>query len=470
MSRVVTIFLKDVRHLWPQVLVFFATAALAVVTEPTLQVSRYYFVEHWAPILEAVACWVLIVTVIHEERLIGHEQYWLTRPYTWKNLVAAKALFLAIFVSLPLLVCQYTILAAIDNVPPHWIAALLWHQVFLAIFVILPAAAFAAVTANLAQVILCVVVSFPVFLGWRYLFHASDWNGLAWIRTCSAALVILGGVAAVVILQYTRRRTGIARIVVAATAVLTTAVGCAPRWGTAFAVQRLFSRQAVGDAAVSLSVDASAVGTHPAKFLGWPPGPGVLDIPLRVVDLPPGLRLGGDWISVTLETPGAVWRSGWLTSESFRSSSEGMVWMRFSVDRDFYDRWKEVPVKLSATADLTLYRHVRDVPLDGLVSEPDGGLCGHIDRTGQLSCIGNHAGTRPTRIARGDLFIQGFRTVPHCGGLPALRRSTASAVRSTCPFHAAVFRPAGSVHPTSFRSQGHPHERSCAANTLIFYT
>ena len=87
MNRVFTIFLKDARHLWPQVLVFFAIAALAVVTDPALGAHRF---QYLAPILEPVACWVLIVAVIHEERLIGHEQYWLTRPYTWKNLVVAK--------------------------------------------------------------------------------------------------------------------------------------------------------------------------------------------------------------------------------------------------------------------------------------------------------------------------------------------------------------------------------------------
>src|ERR1019366_7193189 len=183
MSRVLTIFMKDVRHLWPQVLVFLAIAALAVVTDPALLVrTGTHRFEYLAKILEPVACWVLIVAVIHEERLIGHEQYWLTRPYTWKNLVAAKALFLAVFVSLPLLVCQYTILAATNgSVPLNWIAALLWHQVFLAIFVILPAVALAVVTASLGQVLLGVIVSVPLFVISSSLSHASDWGGFAWI-------------------------------------------------------------------------------------------------------------------------------------------------------------------------------------------------------------------------------------------------------------------------------------------------
>src|ERR1035438_4897812 len=176
---------------------FFATVALAVVTDPALGAHRF---EYLAKILEPVACWVLIVAVIHEERLIGHEQYWLTRPYTWKNLVVAKALFLVVFVSLPLFVCQYIILAAVNgSVPSSWLGALLWRQVFFAVFVILPAVAFGAGTAKLGQVLLCVSVSVPFLVVSSSLFHAPDWGGFAWIRTSAAALVILGGVTAVVI-------------------------------------------------------------------------------------------------------------------------------------------------------------------------------------------------------------------------------------------------------------------------------
>ena len=52
MSRVLTIFIKDARHLWPQVLVFLATAALAVVTDPAMHAHRF---EYLARILEPVA-------------------------------------------------------------------------------------------------------------------------------------------------------------------------------------------------------------------------------------------------------------------------------------------------------------------------------------------------------------------------------------------------------------------------------
>jgi len=67
---------------------------------------QHFDMETLPLLLAPLACWVLAVTLIHEERLIGDEQYWLTRPYTWKDLVAAKALFLVVFVNVPLFVCQ----------------------------------------------------------------------------------------------------------------------------------------------------------------------------------------------------------------------------------------------------------------------------------------------------------------------------------------------------------------------------
>jgi hypothetical protein len=166
-------------------------------------------------------------------------------------------------------------------------------------------------------------------------------------------------------------------------------VASAPRWGFAFAVQRLFSRQGGGDAALSLSVDASAIGTHPAEIQGGVAyaSPGARpDFPLRIAGLPPGFRLGGEWVSVTLQAPGTVWHSGWLASQIFRGSSDGTAWMRFSVDPDVYDRWKNIPVKLSATADLTLYQHARDEEVFQGTFDDNTGYCGSLGGGGTLLC------------------------------------------------------------------------------------
>jgi len=48
----------------------------------------------------------LIVQVIHGEMLAGHRQFWITRPYEWKKLLAAKVLFMVSTINLPVLVAD----------------------------------------------------------------------------------------------------------------------------------------------------------------------------------------------------------------------------------------------------------------------------------------------------------------------------------------------------------------------------
>ena len=107
----------------------------------------------WLPALP-LACWNLIIAVIHEEKLPGDRQYWLTRPYSWKDLLAAKALFVAAFINLPLFVWHVGAFAAVGVPLGEHLPALLWRQLFFSAFYILPVAALAAITRSLGQLIL----------------------------------------------------------------------------------------------------------------------------------------------------------------------------------------------------------------------------------------------------------------------------------------------------------------------------
>ena len=44
----------------------------------------------------------MIVRLIHAEPIPGDRQFWITRPYHWASLVAAKASFLFLFLVLPI--------------------------------------------------------------------------------------------------------------------------------------------------------------------------------------------------------------------------------------------------------------------------------------------------------------------------------------------------------------------------------
>ena len=261
MKRILAIFRKDARRLWPQTLLFWTALGAVAALDPLQQYSGS-LMSQLPQFLQPLACWLLVVSAIHGEKLIGHEQYWLTRPYSWKHLMAAKALFLLVFINLPVLICQLATLAALGISPLAWLPALLWKQVFFTIAYILPAAAVAAVTRNLGQVLLAGILVYATFaagLSLNQLIRGSwpVWGAVDWIRDCGTALVAAAGTAAALFWQYSRRRTALARAALAGTMVLTILVMTAPRWSGAFAIQRLFSRERIAGAAVRISFDQS---------------------------------------------------------------------------------------------------------------------------------------------------------------------------------------------------------------------
>jgi hypothetical protein len=385
MKRILAIFRKDVRHLWPQALLFWAVLGVVAAIDPIPDNlhSHSLMRQLLLPVLQPLACWLLVVSAIHGEKLIGHEQYWLARPYSWKHLIAAKALFLVVCVNLPLLICQLATLAALGISPLVWLPALLWRQVFFTIFFVLPVAAVAAVTRNLGQVLLAGILLFATFaagssISLLILGRSPDWGGLGWVRDCGTALVVAAGTVVALSLQYSRRRTALARATLAGTVVLAMLVMAAPRWGGAFAIQRLVSREPIKDTAVRISFDESRVGRWPRSS----PSPSneptrvLLEIPMRVDDVPQGAVVGIGRTSMTLRSEHGTWSSGRLNFQELHGLSQGTAWLTVFVDPDFYNASAEAAVDLDGTMDLTLSRHVQTITMGvGRTLVPEIGIC-----------------------------------------------------------------------------------------------
>src|SRR4029453_8881054 len=154
LRRTLALFRKGARHLWTFASIFAALLVFAAVSDPAYTSQRntayhFYLQNFGLP----VACWMLIAMAIHEDRLVGDRQYWLVRPYARKELFTAKALFVLAFVTLPVLLSQIAVLT-VNGISPaaHW-RALFGNQITLAVFLILPGAALAAVTRNLVQMV-----------------------------------------------------------------------------------------------------------------------------------------------------------------------------------------------------------------------------------------------------------------------------------------------------------------------------
>jgi hypothetical protein len=112
MNQIVHIFKKDVRHHWLEIAI--CQAALVAYLwnemhgwephETAFGIARYWSGAIY--VLLPIGWWALIIRVVQSESLVGDRQFWTTRPYEWKKLLAAKALFVLIFINIPLLFAQ----------------------------------------------------------------------------------------------------------------------------------------------------------------------------------------------------------------------------------------------------------------------------------------------------------------------------------------------------------------------------
>ncbi len=103
---------------------------------------------------------MLIALAILEDPLVGDNAFWLTRPYSWCSLLAAKILFVLAFLNLPLLISDIVILKSLSL--PFDLPHLLVRQLPLIELTIIPFFAFAAISSRLSQFWLLLVIALVV--------------------------------------------------------------------------------------------------------------------------------------------------------------------------------------------------------------------------------------------------------------------------------------------------------------------
>src|SRR5205823_969629 len=106
MKFALDILRKDVHHLWPQIAAFLLLIAGFGWQDVRLPVTGNHRVSFG--ILLALASWYLIAVAVQQERPSSQRQDWLTRPIPWTSVLSAKALFVVLFICLPILFVQMT--------------------------------------------------------------------------------------------------------------------------------------------------------------------------------------------------------------------------------------------------------------------------------------------------------------------------------------------------------------------------
>ena len=374
MKQILHIFKKDVRQFWLEILLSLALVAAFAMRYPRLWPSANYgfgavgysftvdggteVLASLLVILVPVAWWILITRVVHGENLVGDRQFWVTRPYEWKKLLAAKALFLLTFLYLPIFVAQCVLLKTAGFQPHSHIPGLLFNLLLTTFFLVLPFFALATVTASFAKTTLTVLAILLGFVGIEilssilYTFHVTSSN--TGVDISSSLLAVICAVVPVV--QYATRRVWLSRLLLLVLPVSMFVMSFVSP--DAVIIYKNYPRGTGSQASplqFALDTDLGDQGTarwdRSSKIVS-------LNIPLKVSGIREGTAVQLDNVMLSIDAPnGLRWTSPWQSAYGRRSLPETPASeVEVNVSRAFYDEVRASPVTLHLTFAITELR------------------------------------------------------------------------------------------------------------------
>jgi hypothetical protein len=386
-DQIIHIFRKDIRRHWREIALSLATLGAFAWNEPG-QWAPQRFAEYpvrlifsqWYTPMVLIGWFLLIVRVVHEEVLAGDRQFWVTRPYDWKKLLTAKALFLVFFVNLPLFIVQMVLLSRAGFRPTGYLTGLLYVQLLWILTLILPLITLATITSTLVQVIL---VLLGIVLGQSIvaeLFSAKTIQRLTaanWIpvwlpstiNVCAYAVIVF-----VLVWQYARRRTQQSRLLLIAAAAAVLVVPSRPP--ESFPASEYPPPSAGLRPPVQFAFDPDK-----PNFEGTPPDKNKvrIRIPLLVSGIAQSSVGNIDGTMVEIEAPGGMrWNSGWLRSSDMLLPERPSIDVLFSVDRTFFEQVKSTSTRVHisfALAEFPAKETRRITAAAGEFAVPSGALC-----------------------------------------------------------------------------------------------
>jgi len=392
MNQIWNIFRKDTRHLRIEIAASLAFLVAFVwfdirswnginfATGAAAALSFFLTAEALPSLVNALLpiSWIfLIVRVIQSESLVGDRQFWVTRPYDWKQLLTAKALFVLAFINLPLFCTDAFLLARAGFHPAHYVAGLLWMQLLWIVLLFLLIATLASVTRNIPQMLLLVLFVVLYMIGSSALssmVRKSDLSGgVDWWE----GLLLIVVAITIILMQYSRRKTALSRwLMVGVCAFLTvTAVVTQLIPSDRSRIAREYPSSS-GTPPVELGLIRSEsegnytpVFDHEVSFV----------LPLNVSGVPKDSILTLDGIIVTLANAnGLHWDSEWQGNAQSFFPDQKTAHVAFRIKQDIFDQLKSGPVNARLLLAFTLYRETNQqtfvVPA-GEFQMPEMGRC-----------------------------------------------------------------------------------------------
>ena len=386
MNQVWNIFRKDFRHHWREItasvalLVGFTWVEIRSWTEQYRMAyggasAAYEILSGLVVPLVPISWMFLIVRAVQGESLVGDRQFWVTRPYDWKKLAAAKVLFVLAFVSLPLLLADIFLLAMAGFRPWSYLVGLLWMQLMWVLILFLPTAALAAVTAGIGQMLLALLFIVLYFIGMAALSSAIPNSSFQEVNGVLYLLLTFVTAFAVLLLQYSRRRTTLSRWLIVGLTVVIILISLAAPYRTL--ILRKYPLAAAADFPLQFTpIPTHAPAPEDAMFNG---GSVPLSLPFSLSGLPKDsfVQLDGYMLTLT-NAQGGHWDSGWETLSPLFFPEQRTTSIDVNLRRDEFDRMKSSPVNAHLLLAFTLYHDRNQRPFTvprGEFALPDLGLC-----------------------------------------------------------------------------------------------
>ncbi len=363
MEQVLRIFRKDVRRLWPGIVVVIALIIVHAVIDARAPVifpsgARMDSISTLLNMFLPLAIWFLVAQVIFQEAIPGEQQFWLTRPYNWSKLLASKVLFVVAFISVPLFLSDCYILAAQGLPVRADFIELLFRQVIVAAVFILPSFAIAAVTAGLAQFLLGWFLLLLAFVSTGILLSTMHGNhaGISIGGASSSSFVVLAVITCgVVVWQYARRNTLAARLVLLATVCgfLLAPIGLS--FGNRFHSPEPAQQEASNRFNVQIAFNPGRPVPAGQEWQTPPEGYVRIRIPLTVVGLTDEQELRGTALS-TIYADGRTWPGHDGFYGGSLDEKGGRYWQTMLLEKNTFNQFKEEPVSLHISYNLDVLK------------------------------------------------------------------------------------------------------------------
>jgi hypothetical protein len=395
MDQILHIFRKDVRQHWYEIVLSLTILAAFAANEPSQWMPQDLFstfphqaLSQLLAALTLIAWIFLIIRVVHGESLVGDRQFWITRPYEWTKLLAAKVLFFFAFINVPLLIVQLALLRKAGHTPGSYLKGLLWMQLLWVLFLILPTTTLATITSGFGQSVLVLLAIPLVLIGLGTLSFVGAIHALTLTESDGSwaeFLFLPGTCLAVVTWQYLRRRTLQSRLLLIGAPVAMLIIFYA-------VPQRPYSSRKYPDTPVGQQPPVQLAFDSGTKVSNQPGPRGTdkvwISIPLLVAGIAPNSVVGVDAIAVSIQTPdGMSWNSGWVGNASILFPAQPHSDAMFAVDKTLFEQVKSNSATINISFALAAFKSTevdRIVAADREFAAPGGLACWAVPEIGNI--------------------------------------------------------------------------------------